>query len=212
MADAATAAETGARFERAHRELLSDPSLQFAFEQPKAPDPPDTSWLEPLLELFRLLAPFMSYIFWAGVAVVAAMIVYAIVTELIRRLPQAPRETAPQAEAPVAEFHPTQARARALLEEADRLAREGRYGEAVRVLLHRSIDDMDEAYPATIMPSMTSREIAALDYLSAHGRATFVTIAKAVERSLFAGRPLAETEYADCRRAYESFVFEAPAT
>jgi hypothetical protein len=203
--------EIGASLARAHRELLSDSSLQFAFEQPKPPDPPP-NWLEPLLELLRLIAPFLSYIFWAGVAVVAAMIIYAIVSELLRRLPQTRAEEKPEAEIPVAEFHPAATRARALLEEADRLAREGRYGEAVRVLLHRSIDDMDEAYPATIMPSMTSREVAMLAYLSEQGRATFVKIAKAVERSFFAGRSLTADEYADCRRAYETFALQAPVT
>jgi hypothetical protein len=140
------------------------------------------------------------------------MIVYAIVMEVLRRLPQTKIEAAPIADVPVPEFRPAEARARALLEEADRLAREGRYGEAVRVLLHRSIDDMDEAFPATIMPSMTSREISLLQYLSEQGRATFVKIAQAVEASLFAGRPLSADQYAECRKAYESFVFEAPAT
>jgi hypothetical protein len=212
MADASDVGETGASLARAHRELLSDSTLQFAFEQPKPPDPPSANWLEPLAELFRLIAPFLSYIFWAGVAIVAAMIVYAIVSELVRRMPQSRAGQKPEAEVPVAEFHPAAARARALLEEADRLAREGRHGEAVRVLLHRSIDDMDEAYPATIMPSMTSREIAMLAYLSEQGRATFVKIAKAVERSLFAGRSLTADEYAECRRAYESFALQAPAT
>jgi hypothetical protein len=203
-----SAAEASASFERAHRELLTDPTLQFSFERPEAPKPPP-DWLEPLVELFRILSPILYYIFWAGVAVVAAMIVYAIVTEVMRRFPQQRATLTVPAEIPKAEFHPAAARARALLEEADRLAAEGRYGEAVRVLLHRSIDDMDQAFPATIVPSMTSREISLLDYLSAQGRVTFVKIAQAVEASLFAGRPLTADQFADCRKAYESFVFEA---
>jgi hypothetical protein len=205
-----SAAEASTGFERAHRDLLADPTLQFKFDQA---DPVQTPpyWLEPLIEFFRLIAPFLYYIFWAGVAVVAAMIVYWIVSEIARRLPQTKAEEKPQADVPVPEFRPAAARARALLDEADRLAREGRYGEAVRVLLHRSIEDMDEAYPATIMPSMTSREISLLRYLSTQGRATFVRIAQAVEATLFAERMLTAAEFADCRKAYENFVFEAPA-
>ncbi len=203
-------AESGASFEQAHRDLLNDPTLQFQYQQIEPPSEPP-SWLEPLLRLLNAIAPFLSYIFWAGVAVVAAMIVYAIVMEVLRRLPQTTAEAPPPADIPVAEFRPAAARARALLEEVDRLAREGRYGEAVRILLHRSIDDMDEAFPATIMPSMTSREISLLQYLSDQGRTTFVKIAQAVEASLFAGRPLSAEQFADCRSAYESFVFEAPA-
>ena len=204
-----SAAETTAGLERAHRELLADKSLQFKFEQIDTPTPPH--WLDWLIEFLRIIGPFLSYIFWAGVAVVAAMIIYAIVKEVVRRFPPPKAEEKPPADVPVPEFRPAAARARALLEEADRLAREGRYGEAVRILLHRSIEDMDQAYPATIMPSMTSREISLLQYLSAHGRATFVKIAQAVEASLFAGRPLSAEQFADCRTAYESFVFEAPA-
>lgn len=209
MADE-SAAEASASFERAHRDLLADPTLQFAFEQREAPKPPP-DWLEPLAELLRALAPVLYYVFWTGVAVVAAMIVYAIVMEVMRRFPPAKATLTVPTEIPKPEFHPAAARARALLEEADRLAAEGRYGEAVRVLLHRSIDDMDQAFPATIMPSMTSREISMLDYLSAQGRATFVKIAQAVEASLFAGRSLTADQFADCRKAYERFVFEGRA-
>jgi len=211
MVTAPDAALAGDKFEQLHRELLTDPALQFAFEQRDPPQPPP-SWLEPLLKLFEALAPFLSYIFWAGVAVVAAMIVYAIATELIRRLPQQKAEPSPEAEIPVAEFRPAAARAHALLEEADRLAKEGRYGEAVRILLHRSIEDMEAAYPATIAPSMTSREISMLNFLSQQGRTTFVKIAQAVEASLFAGRALTADQFADCRRSYESFALEAPAS
>ncbi|MBL8780534.1 MAG: hypothetical protein JNL06_06275 [Alphaproteobacteria bacterium] len=203
-----SAAQTSVSFERAHRELLADPTLQFSFEQRETPKPPP-DWLEPLVEFLRALSPVLYYIFWAGVAVVAAMIVYAIVMEVLRRFPQQKATLTVPTEIPKAKFRPAAARARALLEEADRLAAEGRYGEAVRVLLHRSIDDMDQAFPATIVPSMTSREISLLEYLSTQGRATFVKIAQAVEASLFAGRPLTADQFADCRRAYESFVFEA---
>jgi hypothetical protein len=210
MATTSNAAVTGDEFERLHRDLLLDSTLQFAFEQPEAPQPPP-SWLEPLARLIEFLAPYMTYIFWAGVAVVAAMIVYAVATELIRRLPREGSEPRPEPETPVAEFRPAAERARALLEEADRLASEGRYGEAARVLLHRSIEDMDAAFPATIAPSMTSREISMLAYLSGQGRATFVKIAQAVEFSLFAGRALSAEQFAECRRAYQSFALEAPA-
>lgn len=202
------AAEQSAYFDRAHRDLLADPSLQFSFERPETPDPPP-DWLSPLADFFEWVAPYLSYIFWVGVAIVAAMIVYAIVTEVMRRFPKTTAEAPPPVEIPVPEFHPAAARARALLEEADRMAREGRYGEAVRILLHRSIEDMDEAYPATIRPSMTSREISMLQFLSAQGRATFVKIAQAVEANLFAGRPSSAEQFAECRKAYEAFVFEA---
>jgi len=211
MVTAPDAALAGDNFEQLHRALVTDPALQFSFEQREPPQPPP-SWLEPLLKMLEALAPFLSYIFWAGVIVVAAMIVYAIATELLRRLPQQKSAQLSETEIPVAEFRPAAARAHALLEEADRLANEGRYGEAVRILLHRSIEDMEVAYPATIAPSMTSREISMLSYLSQQGRTTFVKIAQAVEANFFAGRALTAEQFADCRSAYESFALEAPAS
>lgn len=194
----------GKEFDELHRQLLADPSLQFDFE--KAAPPPNLDWLEPLAQILRFIAPVLYYVFWAGVIVGVALIVYTIVLEVMRRLPQTRTEEATPEDAPVAQYRPTTAKAHALLEEADRLAREGRFGEAVRVLLHRSIEDMEEAFPAAIVPSMTSREIEGIEHLSDGGRITFVKIARAVEASLFAGRPLSADQYADCRTAYESFV------
>jgi hypothetical protein len=198
------------KFERLHRELLADPSLQFQFEKAEAPPVPP-SWLEPLLRFLEFISPFLSLVFWAGIAIGVGLIVYALVREVIRRLPQHADEASAEVDIPVPEYRPAAARAHALLEEADRLAAEGRFGEAVRVLLHRSIEDMETVFPAAIVPSMTSREISTIDHLSAQGRSTFVKIAQAVERSLFAGRPLTADVYADCRRAYEGFALEAPA-
>jgi hypothetical protein len=156
------------------------------------------------------VAPFLNLVFWAGVALVVGAIIYVIVREILRRLPESADDAAAEEHAPVPEYRPAAARAHALLEEADRLAAEGRFGEAVRVLLHRSIEDMEKVFPEAIMPSMTSREISTVEHLSTHGRATFTKIAQAVERSLFAGRPLSADTYSDCRSAYESFALEAP--
>ena len=205
------AAVDAEKLERLHRELLTDPTLQFQFERIEAPPaPPD--WLQALAKLIGYIAPFFNYIFWGGIALIAALVIYAIAREVIRRLPQTANEAKAEEDVPVPAYRPATARAHALLDEADRLAAEGRFGEAVRILLHRSIEDMEKVYPAAIMPSMTSREISTIEYLSMQGRATFTKIAQAVERSLFAGRPLTQDHYAECRRAYESFALEAPAT
>lgn len=207
---AAGTAADAEKFERLHRDLLADPALQFQFERTEVPQPPP-DWLTPFIRLIELLGPFLNLIFWAGVALVVGAIVYVIVREVVRRLPQSTEEAKADQLIPVPEYRPASARAQALLGEADRLAAEGRFGEAVRILLHRSIEDMEKAFPAAIVPSMTSREISTVEHLSAQGRATFTKIAQAVERSLFAGRALSADTYADCRRAYESFALEAPA-
>ncbi len=200
---------SNSQFEALHRELLSDRSLQFKFEDAQAPPaPPD--WLEPLARFIEFIAPYFVYIFWAGVIVVAAIIIYTIAVEFLRRLPQASKLQDPNDGLPSPEFRPAKTRAHTLLEEADRLAREGRYAEAVRLLLHRSIEDMDKVFPGEIAPSMTSREIEIFRHLSAQGRSTFTKIARTVEASLFAGRVTDRQQFSECRHAYESFAFEAP--
>lgn len=190
----------------AHRELLADDSFQFKFDTPEAPPEPSSlpGWV---FDFLNALAPLLEFIFWAGVTLVAATIVYAIGRELLARyqkgLPKAPAVAAPEPP----KFRPTPARARALLEEADRLAREGRYSEAVRIILHHSIEDMEQVLSLNIPLSLTSREIAMIDRLSTQGRAVFTKIARAVELSLFGSQPLTADQYIECRKDYEAFVF-----
>ena len=206
----AGAVSNGQGLEAAHRELLANQTLQFRFAEIKPPPPPP-EWLKELGEFLQAIGPAMSYVFWIGVVLIAAAILYFIGREILRRMPsgQTARTTAAPAKP---EFRPTKERAQALLEEADRLAREGRYEEAVRVLLHRSINDIEDAFPALVAPSLTAREIGGLEQLSARGREVFARIARAVEKSLFGGRSLDAGEFAECRRVYVEFVFGAPAS
>jgi hypothetical protein len=205
---AAGTAADAEKFAQSHRDLLADPALQFQFERTEAP-PPVPDWLQAIARVIEFLAPYLNLIFWVGIALLVGAIIYVIAREILRRLPESGGQAKAEEHVPVPEYRPAAARAHALLEEADRLAAEGRFGEAVRVLLHRSIEDMEKVFPEAIMPSMTSREISTVEHLSAQGRVTFTKIAQAVERSLFAGRPLSADTYSDCRSAYESFALEA---
>ncbi len=200
-------AATSESLEAAHRKLLEDASLQFHFAAPK-PRPEAPEWAKWLGELLQTFAPLLKIIFWGGLILIAAFVVYLIASEIVRRLPGALAPAKPSgAPAPKPQFRPTQARAQALLEEADRLARAGQYNEAVRVLLHRSINDIEATFPNVILPSLTAREIERIEQLSARGRDVFTLIARAVERSLFGGRALDANDFATCRGAYHDFVF-----
>lgn len=98
----------------------------------------------------------------------------------------------------------------ALLTDADALAAAGRYDEAARLLLHRSVSEIavsrNGARPDWLEPSSTAREIGANPWLSARARAAFVVIAREVERSLFALTGLAREDWERARAAYAEFV------
>lgn len=204
MAGGATqgAGLSDADFARAHDALLRQSDLQFtlaAFQQPRPPD-----WLKPLLELLARMAPAFSYIFWGGLILGALAILYFVLREFAGL--RLPRFRPPAKPAPAVEWRPTEARARTLLEEADRLAAEGRYGEAAHLILFRSIEDIDGQWPNLVRPALTSRDIAAHRGLPERARQTFGEISKVVERSFFGGAELAAEDFAFCRRAYEAFA------
>jgi hypothetical protein len=92
------------------------------------------------------------------------------------------------------------------LAEADRLAGEERYAEAVHVLLFRGVDDIRDQHPELFRRAMTSREIAAMSALPERARSHFGAIAAVVEHSFFGGRPVDAEGWSRCRRAYEAFA------
>jgi hypothetical protein len=190
-------------FAQAHARLLQDHDLQFGFVSQPQPKPPD--WLKPLAELLQALAPLVQWVFWGGLALAVGLILLFIGRELIRvRWPSRRPRAAAEAQAP---WRPEPERARALLEDADRLAAEGRFGDAARLLLHRSIEDLEGRRPRAVRPALTARDIARLEALPSPARAPFEIIARAVEKAFFAGQDLDAAAFAECRGAYEAFAF-----
>jgi hypothetical protein len=108
----------------------------------------------------------------------------------------------PVAENPVID----RAAALALLEDADALAAEGRFDEAVHLLLRRSVHHISAARPDWLSPSSTAREISLIPGLPAAARVAFTLIAREVERSLYAMRALAGDDWQRAREAYSAFA------
>lgn len=193
-----------------HQRLLSDRSLQFEFRglQTQTPTPLPT-WLRDLLEgigrLIDLVMPVLRVLFWIGAAALLILLVYVIVRE-IAGVRFARRRRAARRQTPV-DWRPDPVRARALLENADRLAAQGRFDQAVRLILHRSIDEIETRRPRAVRPALTARDIAALEMVPPRARTAFARIAAIVEFSAFAGRPIGESAFAQCRAAYEAFAF-----
>ncbi|WP_374515357.1 hypothetical protein [Brevundimonas sp.] len=201
MQDRAT--PTDEALARAHARLLENGSLQFDRTGFDPPAPP--RWLGWIGDLMQAVAPLMKWIFWIGLALLAGLILYAIVREILRLRAPTPKPAKARGSAAAA-WRPDPGAARDLLAEADRLAADGRYAEAVHLLLLRSVADIERRQPRALRASLTTREIAALEALPETGRPAFVLIGRVVEASLFGGASVDAGSFADCRRAYEAFA------
>ncbi len=193
-----------------HARLLHDPALQFDFSQVipvkllRLPD-----WL---IALSRFLAdglnaalPVLRIVFWIGLGAAVLLVVWLILREFLG-VRFAARRKAKAARAAPADWGADPRRARALLENADRLAAQGRFDLAVRLILHRGVEDIEDRRPRLVRPALTARDIASLDAVPPAARAAFTRIAAVVEYSAFAGQPIGQAAFAQCREAYEAFA------
>ncbi len=191
---------------KAHDALLHHDDIQFAmreFPRPKAPD-----WLIALAKFLGAHWLEIKWAFW----IVAGVIVITLGVALVRAyLPVlANRRPSPKVVGAKEEWRPVAAVARQLLSESDALAARGRFGEAVHLLLLRSIEDIERRRPRAVRPTFTSREIGSLSALPDSARPAFSGIARVVERALFADGAVDAADFARCRADYEAFAF-APA-
>ncbi|GAA0324426.1 hypothetical protein GCM10009087_38420 [Sphingomonas oligophenolica] len=220
--EAAAAAD---RFAAAHAALKADSSVQFTM--PPAPQPPPPpQWLidfghwigrmlRPIGRFFHWIgsfmpdAPYARIFLWTVLAVAAVLLLWLVYQRLRHgewRLPR--RRTARTAAVETVDegWVPDAAPVRAWLREADALAEQGRFDEAVHHLLFRSIEDIAKRRPRLVRPALTSRELAAADAIPGPARDLFASIARLVERSLFGGRPVDAGDWASARGAYADFT------
>lgn len=188
-------------FAQAHQRLVADPALQFDMPS-NTPDPPP-AWLEALVDFIRDNAAVLRPLFYAALIGFGLWLLWQVAKGLHRHWLEREGKVASD---PV--WRPQAAAARRLLEEADALAGQGRFGEAAHLLLHRSIEDIDARRPDIVRPALTSREIARLERLPGPARGAFATIAGLVERSLFARRPLDASGWDEARTAYADFALK----
>lgn len=192
--------------------------IQYAPLPPMPPPPPTPDWLarlgewlqslfEPLGRAIGMGWPVFSKILLALLILGVLFLLWKLVIEPLIAFRRKP---APEAEP---EWAPAHAQAIALLADADRLAAEGRFGEATHLLLQRSVGHIADAQPGWLQPASTAREIAELPRMPIKARDAFAIIAARVERSLFALRELDLADWQAARGAYADFAlqdFRAP--
>ena len=202
--------QAAARDSAAWDSLRADSSIQFA---PVPPPPPQVTpdWLLAVGRfLERLLRPLgelmgMDWRWLTGTMIAAAGVGALWLGWTLVLAPWLARRRV-KADAPSEEWSPDRTAALALLEDADRLADAGQYGEAAHLLLLRSVGQIGEVRPGWLSPASTSREIGVLQGLPERARQAFATIAQVVERSLFALRGAGESDWVRARAAYAEFA------
>lgn len=174
--------------------------------------PADPSPVDPGLHLPHGggIEGLMQAFLWVAAAIALAILLYWLFAflrdrGLSERLPRAKKLEKGTAEPDL--WRPEEGLAAQLLDEADQLANAGRYDEAARLLLHRSIREIDRHRPDLVRPALTSRDIARHPLLPSGPASAFARIAALVERSLFACRPLVLEDWQSCRAAYHDFAF-----
>jgi hypothetical protein len=167
-------------------------------------------WLKALLQwLSAHLAPFGNWLaahfraFEIGAAILVGLLAGWLIWTSVRGYRRTGR-TAQSVDTPI--WRPDAAMAAALLSDADRLAADGRFDEAVHLLLRRSFDDIAKTRPEWLTPASTAREIAQVSALPAAARSAFGVITVEVERSRYALHPLGYPDWTRARAAYAGFA------
>ncbi len=193
-------------------DLRGDENIQFSpVEIPEQP-PREPSFIEEALaDLFSALGdafswfpsiwPVLKWVLLAVAILLVLFILYRLIEPYLE--PRGDRTVYEEAEM---EWQPDAEQSAALLEDADRLAAQGKYDEATHLLLQRSVSHMSDAKPDWVEPSSTARELTAIEALPSKARETFRIIAERVEQSLFALRPLGKDDWEAARAAYADFA------
>jgi hypothetical protein len=87
--------------------------------------------------------------------------------------------------------------------EADDLARQGHYGEAMHLLLLNSLSELRRQLGTSFAVSLTSREIERRVQLPDIGRQSLTAIIGSVEQTYFGGQDAGRDDYSACRSNFE---------
>lgn len=193
----------------------ADKDIQTSFAHTPKPNPATAEFWRKVAEaiggffkavgdIFAPLAPVMPYILYGlGIAVILLLlspVVRLFLTTRFERLFARDHLRADET------WRPSKAAVTALLSEIDALAADGRYDEAVHLLLVRSVADVNAFRPDLVRPHYSARDILTHPLLPEAARPAFRRIVEWVEKSYFAGIAVGRAGFDACRQAYVDFV------
>jgi hypothetical protein len=149
------------------------------------------------------LSPIISMLMWALLIAGAVVVIFYVVRELGRGRKDRVRASDPLiAEEPV----PGEAQLDLPLADADALAAQGRFAEAIHTLLLRTFQELARASAAQVSPHLTSREILAKIPMLGDGRDALGELVAVVELTWFGDDVPAEQDWLRCRAQFDRFV------
>lgn len=207
-----TSLHSEAEIERAYRAVKRNEAYQYDLAEP-IPRKPTSPFARAigrfLAAIARIIFPILTMAFYIGIGALAVGALYLIGRAIYEtRYAKPAVKTAEEPEVPL--YQPAEAQARILLDEVDKLAAEGRYGEAVHTLLFRSIQDIDRNRPNVVRRSLTAREIGSLSVLTTQARRAFSTIAGVSELAHFGGVLVNKAGFETARNAYADLTGQTP--
>ncbi|GEM_PF-3361555 len=202
-----TDVQTSSAFETKDMVYDPPPGLQTELPQMKPKTVKTKKERKPLFDL-GFLAPFLKLAFYVILALILVYLASVLLSSIVISRRNRVDNSIPEELPDVPKYQPDEKTARVLLEDADKLAEQGKYEQAVHLLLYRSIQDIENRRPHQLKRSLTAREIAELQILTERARQSFALIGRLVERSFFGGRPLNARDYEASKTAYKAFAFE----
>jgi hypothetical protein len=174
---------------------LAIQTLDLQTELPGAPKPEDPGFWD-----LYLPPVVVEAILWSALIVGAGIIVWSLADSLpmfdrSRRI-VLPRDGAASATGDALEEAQI---------EADDLANEGQFVEAMHVLLLQSLTELRHRLGLRFAESLTSREILRLSRISAHARLALANIVGDVERTYFGAQAANLQDYRVCRDNFHAF-------
>ncbi|WP_420102946.1 hypothetical protein [Bosea sp. (in: a-proteobacteria)] len=161
------------------------------------PEPKAAHWLDWLN--IDLSPDALRVLLWGAVILGAAIVIWS----LRDSLPGFSRSRRIQAAEVASGVSPSSARLEEAQLEADELARRGQYGEAMHMLLLRSLAEIRARLGTSFAVSLTSREILRKVSLPQAGTGALGAIVQSVEQTYFGGRSAGQEDYLGCRENFE---------